>query len=144
MAQSPENQQSRRDLLKKGAVGATVAGVVWQAPKVRGLSLRPDYAAAGTDSCVGTFSVIVSDHCGGDAINNTSPPLTPCSPGTVMGTFNAAGTGGVCLIDGSYSGSPINSGLTCNATFESGGGNWSATLPAWDQVGVTISVTGDC
>ncbi len=38
----------RRDLLKKGAIGAGAAGVVWAAPKIEGLSLRPDYASAGT------------------------------------------------------------------------------------------------
>ena len=38
--------QSRRDLLRKSAAAAGVAGVVWSAPRVEGLSLRPDYAAA--------------------------------------------------------------------------------------------------
>lgn len=34
--------------MKKAAVGATAAGIVWSAPKVEGFSLRPDYAAAGS------------------------------------------------------------------------------------------------
>ena len=40
--------QSRRDVLKKAVAAAAAAGVVWQAPQVKGLSLVPDYAAAGT------------------------------------------------------------------------------------------------
>lgn len=39
---------ARREALKKAAVGAAVAGAVWTAPKVEGLSIVPDYAAAGT------------------------------------------------------------------------------------------------
>jgi hypothetical protein len=38
----------RRSALKKAAVAAGAAGVVWAAPKVEGLSLRPAYASAGT------------------------------------------------------------------------------------------------
>lgn len=34
--------------MKKAAVGAAAAGVVWSAPRVEGLSLRPNYAAAGS------------------------------------------------------------------------------------------------
>ena len=39
-------KQSRRALLKKSVAAAGAAGVVWSAPRVEGLSLRPDYAAA--------------------------------------------------------------------------------------------------
>lgn len=42
----PEPQTGRRDMLKKGVVAAGVAGAAWVAPKVDGLSLRPDYASA--------------------------------------------------------------------------------------------------
>ena len=38
----------RRNLMKKGAAAVGAAGVVWAAPKIEGLSLRPDYASAGT------------------------------------------------------------------------------------------------
>ncbi|MFN8038102.1 MAG: hypothetical protein U0Q07_02730 [Acidimicrobiales bacterium] len=40
----------RRKLLTRGALAAGVAGAVWAAPKVEGLSLRPDYAAAATNN----------------------------------------------------------------------------------------------
>jgi hypothetical protein len=36
----------RRAAIKKGIVGSAIAGVVWSAPRVEGLSLRPDYAEA--------------------------------------------------------------------------------------------------
>lgn len=39
---------ARREALKKAIAGTTVAGAVWVAPKVEGLSVIPDYAAAGT------------------------------------------------------------------------------------------------
>ncbi|MEM7091965.1 MAG: twin-arginine translocation signal domain-containing protein [Actinomycetota bacterium] len=47
-AESNATTTSRRDLLKKTAVGAAAAGIVWSAPKIEGLSLRPEYAAAAS------------------------------------------------------------------------------------------------
>ena len=49
---------NRRDLLKKTAVGAAAAGVVWSAPRVEGLSMRPSYAAAS--SAGGTADVLIT------------------------------------------------------------------------------------
>lgn len=39
---------SRRSAIKKAAAGAAVVGAAWAAPKVEGLSVVPDYAAAAT------------------------------------------------------------------------------------------------
>lgn len=39
---------SRREALTKAAAGAAVAGAAWSAPAVKGLTVVPDYAAAGT------------------------------------------------------------------------------------------------
>ena len=39
---------TRREAIRKTVVGGAVAGVVWSAPRVEGLSLRPDYAAASS------------------------------------------------------------------------------------------------
>ena len=47
----------RRNLLKKTAAGAAAVGIVWSAPRVEGLSLRPSYAAASSHTA---FSVRVS------------------------------------------------------------------------------------
>jgi len=43
-----DSRQSRRDLLKKAAIGGGVSVAVWAAPKVEGRGLVPDYAAAST------------------------------------------------------------------------------------------------
>lgn len=49
----------RRALLKKSAVGAAAAGVVWTAPRIEGLSLRPSYAAASSAGLSSaSFSVV--------------------------------------------------------------------------------------
>lgn len=44
----------RRAMLKKAAVGFGAAGAAWAAPRIEGLSLKPDYAAAATVR--GTFT----------------------------------------------------------------------------------------
>jgi hypothetical protein len=49
---------SRRNALKKAAVGAGVAGAVWVAPKIDGLSIVPDYASAGTGHITVTFTLV--------------------------------------------------------------------------------------
>lgn len=41
-------KHDRRDLLKKGVAAAGVGAVVWAAPTIKGLSIVPDYASAGT------------------------------------------------------------------------------------------------
>lgn len=41
---------SRRDSLKKGLVASGVAAAVWVAPTIKGLSIVPDYASAGTNT----------------------------------------------------------------------------------------------
>lgn len=46
----------RRSAIKKMVVGGAVAGVAWAAPRVEGLSLRQDYAAAGSGQ---TFDIMV-------------------------------------------------------------------------------------
>ena len=43
---------SRRHALKKAAVGVAVGGAVWNAPRIEGLSLRPNYAAAASAGTV--------------------------------------------------------------------------------------------
>lgn len=65
----------RRKLLKRGAFAAGVAGAAWAAPRVEGLSLRPDYAAAATNNPnqPGTF-----------VFNLALPPIS----GVLSGTTN--------------------------------------------------------
>lgn len=47
-ADAADSRTSRRDALKKAAAGGAIAGALWVAPKVEGLSLVPEYASAGT------------------------------------------------------------------------------------------------
>src|SRR5437870_813866 len=44
---------SRREMLTRGAVAAGTAGVMWAAPTIQGLSIRPDFAAAASGPCSG-------------------------------------------------------------------------------------------
>ena len=44
----------RRQVIAKGAAAAVAAGVVWSAPRVEGLSIRPSYAAAGSGGALQT------------------------------------------------------------------------------------------
>jgi len=43
-----DGDTSRRDAIKKAAAAAATAGLVWSAPRIEGLSLRPNYASAGS------------------------------------------------------------------------------------------------
>lgn len=62
---------ARRDALKKAATGAAVAGAVWAGPRVEGLSLAPDYAAAGTASAITkTFIIDAGQSDGPTSVNN--------------------------------------------------------------------------
>ncbi len=65
-----KSRMGRRDVLKKGAVGAGVAGVVWAAPEIIGLSTSPAYAAASSHS-------VSNQPCSGDA--NFAIKI-PCPP----------------------------------------------------------------
>jgi hypothetical protein len=94
---------SRRDALKKAAIGAGIAGAVWSAPRIEGLSLVPDYAAAGTIPPGSTITIkVTAATCSTAFGNNTNcwgncvrPALTTCAPFQfhVPAYAPAAGTG---------------------------------------------------
>jgi hypothetical protein len=68
---------SRRDLIKKGAIGTGAAvGIAWAAPKIEGLSLQPAYAAALSVPPTTTTTTTLL------------PPPPPCTSGDF--TFNIA------------------------------------------------------
>jgi len=48
----PDRELNRRAAIKKATTGAVVAGVVWNAPRIEGLALRPNYASAGSAGSV--------------------------------------------------------------------------------------------
>ena len=60
---------SRRVALKKAATAASVAGVAWAAPSVKGLSIIPDYSAAALSAIHG-YTVQIKF---GDANGSTYP-----------------------------------------------------------------------
>ena len=81
---------SRRVALKKAATAASVAGVAWAAPSVKGLSIIPDYTAAALSSIHGyTVSIKFGDTDGStypgvdnyfkykSSPNTTTPNTTP-------------------------------------------------------------------
>lgn len=72
----------RRAAIKKGVAGAVAAGVVWSAPKIEGLSLRPNYAAASSaGGGPGQFTVNI-----------------PIPAGTFDTTIDAPGIDGINIV----------------------------------------------
>lgn len=66
----------RREALKKAAVAAGAAGVVWAAPVIEGLSVRPDFAAAASQGGGGglfTFDVPLPANTFFSGVQVTSP-----------------------------------------------------------------------
>ncbi|MEM7091665.1 MAG: hypothetical protein AAF567_01585 [Actinomycetota bacterium] len=80
-------QPSRRELIVKSAAAATVAGVVWSAPRIEGLSLRPSYASASSG---GSGQFIYNSSLGQ---SNYSATGSPCCLGS--GSFKLNGSASV-------------------------------------------------
>ncbi len=89
---------NRRELLKKSAVAAGVVGVAWSAPRVEGLSLRPDYAAAQSGQVCSAYQIrpgtgSVIHPVNGDTL---SLNMNEGGPGAVSSvTVEVRGDGGV-------------------------------------------------
>lgn len=86
-----EARISRRSALRKAAAGAAVAGAVWAAPRVEGLSIVPDYAAAASGS-VGalTLNLDARDGCDANAYNSFADQIgVSPSPGWTINTANS-------------------------------------------------------
>lgn len=83
-ARPGSERMARRDALKKAATGAAVAGAVWAGPRVEGLSLAPDYAAAGTASGISkTFIIDTGNSDGPLSVNSDNGGAgTGCDGGT--------------------------------------------------------------
>lgn len=58
---SDDPRIARREAMRKAAIGAAVTGAVWASPKVEGLSVLPDYAAAATGTGSFTFRTRTAD-----------------------------------------------------------------------------------
>ena len=114
----------RRNLLKKTAAGAAAVGIVWSAPRVEGLTLRPNYAAALSHTA---FSVPLS-------LNPSSPSssgIIDCGTGKM--TFFAFASAG--QMDGEWFPSGTASAVNVDVI-----GAWNA--PAVNLSNRTFSATG--
>ena len=84
--------QSRRDALRKAAGAAALGGAVWTAPKLKGMSVVPDYASAGT-----TTTSVITFRLNGEgpslAGGNNWMQIAP-SPAYTQTSANNVTTGG--------------------------------------------------
>jgi hypothetical protein len=71
---APSHPIDRRSAIKKAVAGAAITGVAWSAPRVEGLSLRPNYAAAASATVfTGTVDLPDSTSCGQSSVNTGLP-----------------------------------------------------------------------
>jgi hypothetical protein len=106
--QDGDSRIGRRDALKKAAVGAGVAGIVWSAPKIADLSLAPDFAAAASGGCSGTFTIDVPLPGDRDSTDPSTPLDSDFTTNKTCGKL-------VFHIDSKYDGS-LTDGLTRHVT----------------------------
>jgi hypothetical protein len=78
--ESESGSIDRRTLLRRSAIGAGATGVMWAAPNLTRLSLRPDYAAAASGpACKGAFTATVSLAFGGpNSTTSSDDTLASC------------------------------------------------------------------
>lgn len=72
VTESKARRMDRRAVLKKGAVGAGMAGVIWAAPEIVGLATSPAYASASSSRTISNAP------CTADLVFDLS---IPCPPG---------------------------------------------------------------
>ncbi len=86
-ASRAEKRTSRREMLRKSAALGTAGGVVWAAPRIEGLSLRPDYAAAQS---------VAEGPCAGKCFDVTIPVIRR----TFFGDPSSSGRREIVSLDG--------------------------------------------
>lgn len=82
---------NRREAIRKTAIGAATAGVIWSAPQVKGLHLRPAYAAAASGPM--TFNFMLDGAQAGTASAGTGNGTVVVDPGTGQINYNIDWTG---------------------------------------------------
>ena len=102
--ESGDSGSSRRNALRKAAVASGVAAAAWVAPRVDGLSVRPDYAAAGTAR--GTWSFSRNNPFPG-TVNYNIP--TPSGNEPISATYNGGNTNGQVNVSFNNMDQPWNS-----------------------------------
>ena len=89
-----DRRLSRRRAIQKAAAAAAASGAVWMAPKVEGLSVVPDYAAALTGSVGPTLLIVDSSGpgptYGGSGCDGTSTDYlyVPAQPAWTLNSNN--------------------------------------------------------
>lgn len=86
-----DSRIDRRAALKKAGAAAVAAGVVWSAPRIDGLSLVPDYAAAGTAAVAAITFNWNSDGPGAAGGSNRFSPRPGLGGYTMNGTCPGPG-----------------------------------------------------
>ncbi len=133
---------NRRELLKKSAAGAGAVGVAWAAPRVEGLSLRPDYAAAQSGPICANYAVTMNFRQTGNSAGYVAdgtvshPDAGVVNIGAATATFNSTNL----TIDRAYL------GFGDRAAGPPVLGNCRVNIDAVTPVGLTsalISATGD-
>lgn len=128
---SKEAGTTRRDALLKAAAASSVAAAVWAAPRVDGLSLRPDYASAGTVR--GTFSF--SRNANENAAVPYAVPVAGGGNETIVATYAhtpGTGTGNINVSFASMD-QPFNS--NCKVIGATGGGGGETNCFAISNTG---------
>lgn len=139
---------ARRDAMRKAAAGAAAAGAVWAAPKVEGLTLVPDYAAAATGTGSYTFTTRTADGaptyydsvgdevpaCGGTGGSHWNV-RAPDNPGAIFpnGEGNTDGTTRTAL-------APIGPAGNATLTVASGPNNQGELNETRNDISVTINI----
>ncbi len=142
-----EARSSRRDAMRKAAMGAAVTGAVWASPKIDGLSIVPDYAGAGTGTGSFTFTTRTADAAPtyyddvGDEV-----PACPGSGGSHWNVRSPDNPGNTGISAGNTNGSPRSVtgplGVAGNATMtvSSGPSNQGELNETRNDISVTINI----
>jgi hypothetical protein len=120
-----KSRMDRRALLKRAAVGGGVAAAVWAAPRVEGMKLVPDYAAAGTNGAPVTTTVTINSNDRGADPGLYQTWADGVSGSTRQSETMAFGGGGSVTIS-------MGGIVTPAPSTDDPGGNWSVdslTIP---------------
>lgn len=137
----------RREAMRRAAAGAAVAGAAWAAPKVEGLSVLPDYAAAATGTGSFTFTTRTADAAPTyyDSVGDDVPACegsggshwnvrSPDNPGST--SINAGNTNGTAR---SVTG-PIGPAGSATMTVASGPSNQGENNETRNDISVSIDI----
>lgn len=120
MTEEPTEQLDRRAAIKKAAIAGAAVGAVWSAPKIEGLSLRPNYAAAQTGPAPQNWSAFLSF--------SGSAPFENLFTGCVVNSGSANASGG--SVSANVSGSGLGAATLTIDRYDASGGAVGGTFDA--------------